>query len=136
MIEDNLRQILMTNIDVDVTWSINHSTLKDDSVTIYNSGGDKPSSYEGVFESPQYQVLVKSSNYDKATDIANRIYYLLHKFSNERITVDYDTVQVDYKIYLITALHTPILLGVNDDDVMEYSLNFRAELLRLGERLK
>lgn len=136
MIEDNLRLILMDSIDTDVTWSVNHSTLKDDSVTIYNSGGDKPSSYEGVFESPQYQVIVKSSDYDKATDIANRIYYLLHKFSNERITVDYDTVQVDYKIYLITALHTPILLGVNDDDVMEYSLNFRAELLRLGERLK
>lgn len=136
MIEDNLRLILMDNIDADMTWSVNHSTLKDDSVTVYNSGGDKPSSYEGVFESPQYQVIVKSSNYDKATDIANKIYHLLHKFSNERITVDYDTVQVDYKIYLITALHTPLLLGVNNDDVMEYSLNFKAEILKLSERLK
>lgn len=136
MIEDNLRIILMTNIDADITWSVNHSTLKDDSVTVYNSGGDKPSSYEGVFESPQYQVIVKSSDYDKATDIANRIYRLLHKFSNERVTVETNTVDTDYKIYLITALHTPILLGVNDDDVMEYSLNFKAELLRLSERLK
>ncbi|MCC2087887.1 minor capsid protein [Mammaliicoccus sciuri] len=136
MIEDNLRLILIDNIDADMTWSVNHSTLKDDSVTVYNSGGDKPSSYEGVFESPQYQVIVKSSNYDKATDIANKIYHLLHKFSNERITVDYDTVQVDYKIYLITALHTPLLLGVNNDDVMEYSLNFKAEILKLSERLK
>lgn len=126
----------MTNIDADVTWSINHSTLKDDSVTIYNSGGAKPSSYEGVFESPQYQVIVKSSDYDKATDIANRIYRLLHKFSNERVTVETNSVDTDYKIYLVTALHTPLLLGVNDDDVMEYSLNFQAELLRLSERLK
>lgn len=136
MIEDNLRQILLTNIDADVTWSINHSTLKDDSVTIYNSGGVKPSSYEGVFESPQYQVIVKSSDYDKATDIANRIYYLLHKYSNERITVETNTVDIDYKIYLITALHTPLLIGVNNDDVMEYSLNFNAEILKLSERLK
>lgn len=136
MIEDNLRMILMKNIDTDMTWSVNHSTLKDDSVTIYNSGGDKPSSYEGVLESPQYQVIVKSSDYDKATDIANRIYHLLHKFSNERITIETNTVEIDYKIYLVTALHTPLLLGVNNDDVMEYSLNFRAEILRLSERLK
>lgn len=136
MIEDNIRGILQSRIDNDINWSINYATLKDDIVTVYNSGGSKPSTYEGRLYNPNYQIIVKSSDFDKATSIADQIFTILHKYSNDKITVDYSNREVDYKIYFIEALHTPILIGVNDDEVMEYSLNFTTHILKLEERLK
>lgn len=131
MIEYNLMQLLEANDYLGMTYSVNSSRLKDDIVTVYSSSGPQPSLYEGVLIAPRYQVVIKSSDYDKATEIANNVYEILNALENVHMQVMLKTKTIPVKVYKVFALHEPALLGVNDDDVMEYSLNFGTKLQRV-----
>lgn len=133
MIEYNLMQMLQANDYLDMTYSINTTTLKDDVVTVYSSSGPQPSTYEGVLTRPRFQVVVRSSDYDKATEAAYNVYEQLNAIENVLMPVELKTKTLLFKVFKVYAMHEPALLGTTTDDVMEYSLNFEAQIIRVNE---
>lgn len=106
---------------------------KDNVVTVYSVPSNAPSIYEGVVYEDSFQIVVKSSDFDKATEIAYDIQETLHKLQNVVMQIQLKTKTIPVRVFFIRSLHEPALLGVNDDDVMEYSLNFRAQLKRITD---
>ncbi|NMK90584.1 minor capsid protein [Staphylococcus capitis] len=133
MIEYNIMQLLQNKDPFDMLFSINYTTEKDDVVTVYSTPGSAPSIYEGVLTYDNFQIVVKSSDFDKATEIAYDIQDTLHKLQNVVMQIQLKTKTFPIRVYFIRALHEPALLGVNDDYVMEYSLNFEAKLIRVQD---
>ncbi|MCY1563817.1 phage tail terminator protein [Staphylococcus pettenkoferi] len=128
MIEYNLMQYLQSHDELGFDFSVNFSTLKDDAVTVYSSAGNQPSLYKGVLIAPRYQVIVKSSDYDKATEMAYNVSELFEQLKNTVMNIELKTKSIPVRVFDIYPLHIPALLGVNDDDVMEYSINFETQL--------
>lgn len=133
MIEYNIMQLLQNNDPFDMLFSINYTTEKDNVVTVYSVPSNAPSIYEGVVSEDSFQIVVKSSDFDKATEIAYDIQETLHKLQNVVMQIQLKTKTIPVRVFFIRTLHEPALLGVNDDDVMEYSLNFRAQLKRITD---
>lgn len=131
MIEYNLMQLLQSNDTLGVSYSVNFSTLKDDIVTVYSSSGSQPSLYEGVLSKPRYQVIIKSSDFDKATELAYNVFELLDNIENVIMPVELKTRVIMFKVYDIYALHEPALLGTNEDGIMEYSINFETQIMKV-----
>lgn len=133
MIEYNIMQLLQNNDPFEMLFSINYTTEKDNVVTVYSVPSNAPSIYEGVVFEDSFQIVVKSSDFDKATEIAYDIQETLHKLQNVVMQIQLKTKTIPVRVFFIRSLHEPALLGVNDDDVMEYSLNFRAQLKRITD---
>lgn len=133
MIEYNIMQLLQNNDPFEMLFSINYTTEKDNVVTVYSVPSNAPSVYEGVVSEDSFQIVVKSSDFDKATEIAYDIQETLHKLQNVVMQIQLKTKTIPVRVFFIRSLHEPALLGVNDDDVMEYSLNFRAQLKRITD---
>ena len=133
MIEYNIMQLLHNNDPFEMLFSINYTTEKDNVVTVYSVPSNAPSIYEGVVSEDSFQIVVKSSDFDKATEIAYDIQETLHKLQNVVMQIQLKTKTIPVRVFFIRSLHEPALLGVNDDDVMEYSLNFRAQLKRITD---
>ncbi|AVH47465.1 minor capsid protein [Staphylococcus haemolyticus] len=133
MIEYNIMQLLQNNDPFEMLFSINYTTEKDNVVTVYSVPSNAPSIYEGVVYEDSFQIVVKSSDFDKATEIAYDIQETLHKLQNVVMQIQLKTKTIPVRVFFIRSLHEPALLGVNDDDVMEYSLNFRAQLKRITD---
>lgn len=133
MIEYNIMQLLQNNDPFEMLFSINYTTEKDNVVTVYSVPSNAPSIYEGVVSEDSFQIVVKSSDCDKATEIAYDIQETLHKLQNVVMQIQLKTKTIPVRVFFIRSLHEPALLGVNDDDVMEYSLNFRAQLKRITD---
>ena len=51
-------------------------------MTVYSVPSNAPSIYEGVVFEDSFQIVVKSSDFDKATEIAYDIQETLHKLQN------------------------------------------------------
>lgn len=133
MIEYNIMQLLQNNDPFEMLFSINYTTEKDNVVTVYSVPSNAPSIYEGVVSEDSFQIIIKSSDFDKATEIAYDIQETLHKLQNVVMQIQLKTKTIPVRVFFIRSLHEPALLGVNDDDVMEYSLNFRAQLKRITD---
>ena len=131
MIEYNILEMLQANDPFDMLFSINYTTEKDDVVTVYSIPGNAPSIYEGVLSYDNFQIIIKSSDFDKATEVAYNIQETLHKLQNVIMQIQLKTKTIPIRVYFIRALHEPALLGVNDDGIMEYSLNFESQLIRV-----
>lgn len=131
MIEYNLMQLLQSNDTLGASYSVNFTTLKDDVVTVYSSSGAQPSLYEGVLRKPRYQVIIKSSDFDKATELAYNVFDLLNNIENVIMPVELKTRVIMFKVYEVYALHEPALLGTNNDGVMEYSINFETQTIKV-----
>ena len=82
MIEYNIMQLLQNNDPFEMLFSINYTTEKDNVVTVYSVPSNAPSIYEGVVFEDSFQIVVKSSDFDKATEIAYDIQETLHKLQN------------------------------------------------------
>jgi len=133
MIEYNLMQLLKANDYLGLDYSINTTSLKDDVVTVYSSAGTQPSLYEGVLITPRYQVIVRSSDYDKATETAYNVYTQFNEIENLIMPVELKTKTLLFRVFKVYALHEPALLGTTSDGVMEYSLNFETQIMQLRE---
>ncbi|MFO3690251.1 minor capsid protein [Staphylococcus felis] len=131
MIEQALKNFIRDHLDYDMLYTMNFSTKNDNVVTVYSNGGDKTSSYDGVLIEPSYQILVKSSDFEKAYNVSQSIFKLLHRQSDLLMKVVFNDVQVDYKVYLIES-SLPILLGVDEDDVMTYSINIKTHIREIN----
>lgn len=131
MIEQALKNFIRDHLDYDMLYTMNFSTKNDNVVTVYSNGGDKPSRYDGVLIESSYQILVKSSDFEKAYNVSQSIFKLLHRQSDLLMKVVFNDVQVDYKVYLIES-SLPILLGVDEDDVMTYSINIKTHIREIN----
>lgn len=109
-------------------WSINHTTQNDNAVTIYSDAGQAPSTYDDAMRFPNYQIYIKSSDFDKAKLMAHQIFDKLQCLNHQVIEVQLNDETQQYYLYFLEAISDIIVIGVNEDDVMELSLNFKATL--------
>ncbi|TDM43444.1 hypothetical protein ETI09_03470 [Macrococcoides canis] len=122
MIQESIMNLLRENI-VGLTWSVDYRTLGDNTGTVYSDGGEKPGIYDDEMKYPHYQIYIRSSDFDRCKDIAYKAYALLHKKSDWLINEQNNVIHV----YFIEAFSEPLRIGV-EDNVMEYSINFRTTL--------
>ncbi|MDW3926430.1 minor capsid protein [Staphylococcus saprophyticus] len=136
MIEQAIMNYLKSNLQTDMLISMNFTTRNDNTIVVYSDPGEQPSMYEGQLIQPRYQIIVKSSDFAKATAISLQIYDLLHQYRYDTMTVSYKTREIDYNVYSIDGLHLPARLGVDEDNIMSYSLNFQSQIKKANERKK
>lgn len=120
MIQDELMHMLKNEIN-ELEWTVDYYTSNDNTGTVFVSSGSQPDMYDTEYRYPSYQVYIRTSDWDLAKQLAEKVFQLLHKKHNFKAG--------DYYVYLITAATEPIRVGVIDD-VMEYSINFDASLIR------
>lgn len=138
MIQEPIMMLLRDEIK-GLTWSVDNRTASDNTGTVYYTGGSKPDIYEAEMRYPEYQVYIRSSDFTKASNTAQRVYDLLHRHAAFEVDVpiyesDRDDVPISYQkvvVYFIQALSDPIRVGV-EDNVMEYSINFQADIRKLN----
>lgn len=128
MIEQPLKNYIRDNLDYDMAYTMNYSSVNDDVVTVYSDGGES-SNYKGVLLKPRYQMFIKSSDFEKAYNVSNAIYELLDLHEPIEMTVSNSEKVQTYKVYFIES-NLPIRLGVDEDGVMAYSINITAHIKR------
>lgn len=128
MIEQPLKNYIRDNLDYDMAYTMNYSSVNDDVVTVYSDGGES-SNYKGVLLEPRYQIFIKSSDFEKAYNVSNAIYELLDLHEPIEMTVSNSEKVQTYKVYFIES-NLPIRLGVDEDSVMAYSINITAHIKR------
>lgn len=128
MIEQPLKNYIRDNLDYDMAYTMNYSSVNDDVVTVYSDGGDA-GKYEGVLLEPRYQIFIKSSDFEKAYNVSNAIFELLDLHDPIEMTVSNSEKVQTYKVYFIES-NLPIRLGVDEDGVMAYSINITAHIKR------
>ena len=108
-----------------VKWTVDFYPDGKDVVTVYSEGGGSPDLSDVKWRYPEYMVYIRHTDWDKAKELAYKVYDLFHSKLNFTVT------EAGQDIYVLSlfALSEPIRIGVNsDDDRMEYSVNFRATL--------
>ncbi|MDU0429211.1 minor capsid protein [Staphylococcus chromogenes] len=128
MIEQPLKNYIRDNLDYDMAYTMNYSSVNDDVVTVYSDGGES-GNYKGVLLEPRYQIFIKSSDFEKAYNVSNAIYELLDLHEPIEMTVSNSEKVQTYKVYFIES-DLPIRLGVDEDSVMAYSINIKAHIKR------
>ncbi|MEB7449871.1 minor capsid protein [Staphylococcus chromogenes] len=128
MIEQPLKNYIRDNLDYDMAFTMNYSSVNDDVVTVYSDGGES-SNYKGVLLKPRYQIFIKSSDFEKAYNVSNAIYELLDLHEPIEMTVSNSEKVQTYKVYFIES-NLPIRLGVDEDSVMAYSINITTHIKR------
>lgn len=128
MIEQPLKNYIRDNLDYDMAFTMNYSSVNDDVVTVYSDGGES-GNYKGVLLKPRYQIFIKSSDFEKAYNVSNAIYELLDLHEPIEMTVSNSEKVQTYKVYFIES-NLPIRLGVDEDSVMAYSINITAHIKR------
>lgn len=128
MIEQPLKNYIRDNLDYDMAYTMNYSSVNDDVVTVYSDGGES-GNYKGVLLKPRYQIFIKSSDFEKAYNVSNAIYELLDLHEPIEMTVSNSEKVQTYKVYFIES-NLPIRLGVDEDSVMAYSINITAHIKR------
>lgn len=128
MIEQPLKNYIRDNLDYDMAYTMNYSSVNDDVVTVYSDGGET-GNYKGVLLKPRYQIFIKSSDFEKAYNVSNAIYELLDLHDPIEMTVSNSEKVQTYKVYFIES-NLPIRLGVDEDGVMAYSINITAHIKR------
>lgn len=137
MIQEPLMNLLNNEIE-GLTWYMNYHPAVDNTATIYYDGGSKPDIYEAKIRYPQYQIYIRSSDFNRALNAAQRTYDLLQGLGHIDLDVPiYAGDQSEepftfekYHVYLIEALSEPIRVGVNND-IMEYSINVQATVRKI-----
>lgn len=137
MIHENLANLLQVELP-DLKWSSNFYALNSETGTVYVNGGDGVGRYESPIIRPSYQVLIRSKDWDKAELYAHDTLKLLDKRANEIVTAHLyrngtPVRRLTVKIIYLENFGGVLNLGVVEDDVREYSINFDATLRIIKE---
>lgn len=122
----------------DLEWTSDFYTGQDHTATVFSEGGRKPGIYGVGMQYPSYMVYIRSSSWNYAKTVAQRVYKALHKKRDFVVTVDiFDKDEnvigsTSYRVFLIAAASTPNRIGVKDN-IMEYSVNFDVTLTEIKE---
>lgn len=114
-------------------WSVNYYSDNDDTGTVYVNGGNGVGRYESPLIFPSYQVLIRSRDWDKAERYAQRTLELLNKRQNEMYECYLYENNKPVEKYTVELLSLEnyggvLSLGVVEDSVREYSINFDATI--------
>ncbi|ULG70878.1 minor capsid protein [Macrococcus brunensis] len=132
MIQRPIMNLLKSNIP-GLIWSIDNRTASDNTGTVYQTGGSKPDIYEADMRYPYYQIFIRSSDFVKVENAAQKVYDLLHQKTNWTVEIPIYEKMTDttpksveqIHVFFIEALSEPLRLGVNGN-IMEYSINVQA----------
>ncbi|WP_144559555.1 hypothetical protein [Shouchella miscanthi] len=120
-----------------LTWTYDQYTAPDNTGTVYSEGGSRPSSSEIVMRYPNYQVWIRSSDWDLAQHAAYKVFDLFHRRGLDRnfdISIDDGIEKKSYRVFLMSAVQDPIQIGL-EGDLMQWSINFDVTLLEIKEEL-
>lgn len=137
MLHDALKDIL-ANALPDLEWTVNYYYDNDNTGTVYVNGGNGVARYESPLQHPSYQIFIRSTDWDKAELYADRTLHLLNKRANEIHEVYLYKNNQPYIKRTVELLYLEnqggvLSLGVVEDDVREYSINFDATLRIINE---
>lgn len=136
-------QLYLKNILADalpsLEWTIMNKTAADNTGAVYFEGGSMPGEYDVPKRDARYMVFISSSDFAFAEFAAMKSMDLLHKRAGEIITVDYyrDEEWIEskhFKLLWISAAGDINPLGIKNG-VMDYSINFDAQLIELKEEI-
>lgn len=116
----------------DLKWTIDFYSAPDNTGTVYSEGSGSPDVTDVEMHYPEYMIFIRSSDWAYAEYAARQVFACFHKLNNKDITVSKmvngQTVTKNYYLYLLQALSEPLRVGVDQDDLMQWSVNFRATL--------
>ncbi|WP_445506793.1 phage tail terminator protein [Niallia sp. 03190] len=107
-----------------LVWSINYFTNIDNTGTVYTEAGSPPEKNDRKTRYPEYQFYIRSTNFDNAELFSQKIFDLFNEKMNFVVIENNRTYHVDF----IEAMSEPLRLGVDSNNVMEYSINFKVTL--------
>ncbi|MGW7932326.1 hypothetical protein ACWEWU_11765 [Staphylococcus xylosus] len=126
MIQRYLKELLSHEIP-ELTWTVDYRTHNDNFGVVYYSGGKPKNRNDIGDERLNYQVEIRSSNFDLATFKAQQVYDYIDGMGDINITIETYKKQHIY-IQYIQAITPPIRVGVINE-TMTYTINFEAFIL-------
>lgn len=138
MIQSFIRDILADALP-SLNWSVDYSTANDNTGMVAFEGGSKPGEYDVPYRYPRYMVYISSSDWEFAEFAAMKTKELIHKRAGDVVDVEYkkdgEVIETKrFKLQMITASGDINPLGV-ENGVMDYSVNFDANLIELKEEI-
>ena len=134
MIQEQLMNILKAEIP-GLTWSVDYRFADDHTGTVYaESPRGNGINNEVDVQRPSYMVYIRSSSWGYAETCARKVRQSLNGKRDFEATVDeYDkndnvVGQRTYHVFYVHCVSGPMRIGVTDG-VMEWSVNFDAELI-------
>ncbi|BAD65364.1 hypothetical protein MHB73_21085 [Bacillus sp. FSL K6-6483] len=118
-----------------LTWTYDNYSSPDHTGTVYSEGGWPPSASEVMMRYPNYQVWIRSSDWDYAQYAAHKTLEHFHRMGidkNFNISIDDGIETKVYRVFSILAAQDPIQIGP-ENDIMRWSINFDATLLQIKE---
>lgn len=116
-----------------LTWTEAFYTANDNTGTVYTDGGRGVGRYESPLRFPTYQLLIRSSDWDMAETYAIKALELINKTSD--VTTDvylYENGKaIEKRTVNIMYLENRggiLNLGIDEDNIRSYSINFDATL--------
>lgn len=137
MIHEPLMNMLKAEMP-DLSWSVNNYRANDNVGAVYNRQGRGSSRYEGNIHRPLYQVLIRSSDWDKAELYAYKVQTMFHKYTNDNMIAHLYKNAIPVKrltvdVMLLENVGGVAFLGAAENNTHEYSINFDATLNILKE---
>lgn len=105
-------------------WTVNFYKKNNDTGTVYEESGPMPDTYDFRWRYPEYMIYIRAKDWDLAREYAQSVFDALHGKLNFRVT-EQDRI---FYIQSLYALSEIIRIGADENDNMEYSINFRATI--------
>lgn len=108
----------------DLRWSVNFYTAVHNTGTVYEEGGGNPDTFDFKWRYPDYMIYIRAKDWDEGFSYAQKIFNAFHGKTNFKV------IEEDRTFYVqsLFALSEILRVGVDENDNMEYSINFRATL--------
>ncbi|MEX5936091.1 hypothetical protein [Mammaliicoccus sciuri] len=132
MIQRAIKKILMDKV-TDLEWTVDYHTAQSEFGVVYYDGGYPPDRNDMKSHLMNYQVEIRSKDFDKTVNRAFDSYNAIHGITNQIMKVpiyeDGSLIRTDkHFTQYIYAESPPIRVGVINDNMI-YTINFLALIL-------
>lgn len=132
MIQRAIKKILMDKVP-DLEWTVDYHTAQSEFGVVYYDGGYPPDRSDMKSQLMNYQVEIRSKDFDKTVNRAFDSYNAIHGITNQIMKVpiyeDGSLIRTDkHFTQYIYAESPPIRVGVINDNMI-YTINFLALIL-------
>lgn len=132
MIQRAIKKILMDKVP-DLEWTVDYHTAQSEFGVVYYDGGYSPDRSDMKSHLMNYQVEIRSKDFDKTVNRAFDSYNAIHGITNQIMKVpiyeDGSLIRTDkHFTQYIYAESPPIRVGVINDNMI-YTINFLALIL-------
>lgn len=123
MIHETLMEYCQLTVP-ELNWTVNFYTDDANTGTVYEESGPTPDTYDFRWRYPEYMIYIRAKDWDLSRAYAQSIFDLLHGKLNFRVI----SLGRTFYVQSLYALSEIIRVGVDENDNMEYSINFRATI--------